>query len=121
MTRSRLTSLLVATILGFHLQMGAADLACEAGIMKGSADAMAGMTMPGDGGAPVDADQKEAPCKSPGAAAACNLMAPCVTGVFESVRERAASPAVHSLLPKQVVVLIPTSRSFPPEPPPPRA
>lgn len=121
MPRSRLISLLVAVFLGFHLQMGTVELACATGVMAGSTGAMTGMTMPATE-APADgANQGETPCTAPGVPTGCKLMAPCVTGVFESARERLASPAAHAAVPQHLIALVPISRSFPPEPPPPRA
>lgn len=126
MPRSRLTSLLLATFLGFHLQMGVADLACASGVMAGSTDAMAGMDMqaadtPADGTPEDGANDGDAPCNGPGAPAGCKLMAPCVTGMFESAQGHFAEAAAPTAAPPRMIVLAPMYRSPAPEPPPPRA
>lgn len=106
--------------LGFHLQMGAADLACASGSMADSATRMSGMAMPGLD-APANDTSGDAPCDDHGAPAGCNLMAPCITGLFESAGQRVGPRTTHAAAPQRVITLIPDSRYFPPEPPPPRA
>ena len=126
MTLSRLTRLTLAAFLGFHLHMGVADLACASGVMAGSTAAMASMDMPAadapaDGTSEDGTNHGDAPCNEPGAPAGCKLMAPCVTGMFESAQGHFAEAAAPTAAPPRMIVLVPIYRAPAPEPPPPRA
>jgi hypothetical protein len=111
---------LVATLLSatFAFQMLAADtVACT-----GSAEtaAMPGMNMANEGSAP-DHTGHQLPCDEPVTAPSCLLMAPCTASFVGAVATTLQTDLGVSTRVRPTRALEPTSRTDPPESPPPRA
>lgn len=140
MQRSPLVATLLSLALGLQLALAAVGVTC---VMPSGGTAhvsnagmsqmdMAGMDMAGMdmAGMPAGEDTAPsshshgpdgAPCDQPGTAEACQIMAPCA-GAFVAVapsRARASADIPAAVL--AVSVATPSSRTIPPEIPPPRA
>lgn len=136
--RRSLVAMLLSASFAFQLLLAGAGSMCvmpsggantAAVVMTGgTSDAgMPDMAMPGmprNDGTPESSHghaPNGAPCDQPGTPAACPVMAPCAGGFIAIASPTGAVPAE---VPVGVVVsaaTAPSSRTVPPEPPPPRA
>ena len=125
MTRSPLVAALLSISFGFQLLLAAGGVTCvdaDHGTMHAAAQMATDPGMTGmDMDMPMPTGDRDAPCDQPATPGACQLMGPCASSfiaiaVSDPDRPTLAAPRVAG--PNS---LPPLSRTFPPEPPPPRA